>query len=197
MNPFVQKALDVCHTYPSSSATLEGSTRIPNPENLEWNLKRHPKTGGLLVDDRFRVLLTPKSSSISPSNTPTTPTQPSATMSDVFAIGDVSVLSSGALPATAQVANQEAKWLGKHLNQRDLETQAFSFRNLGILTYLGNWKAIMQTGGNNEVKGWMAWVIWRGAYLTQTISWRNKLLIPIYWLVFSIHFFFCWLKQMR
>lgn len=29
-----------------------------------------------------------------------------------------------------------------------------------------------------------AWLVWRGAYLTQTISWRNKLLIPIYWYVY-------------
>ena len=26
-----------------------------------------------------------------------------------------------------------------------------------------------------------AWLIWRGAYLSQTMSWRNRLLIPIYW----------------
>jgi NADH dehydrogenase FAD-containing subunit len=50
-----------------------------------------------------------------------------------------------------------------------------------VMAYLGNWKAIMQTGGNNDVKGWAAWFIWRGAYLTKTVSWRNKLLIPIYW----------------
>jgi hypothetical protein len=33
-----------------------------------------------------------------------------------------------------------------------------------------------------------AWLIWRGAYLTQTISWRNKLLIPIYWYVGPLGF---------
>jgi hypothetical protein len=26
-------------------------------------------------------------------------------------------------------------------------------------------------------------LIWRGAYLTQTISWRNKVLIPVYWFI--------------
>jgi NADH dehydrogenase FAD-containing subunit len=44
-------------------------------------------------------------------------------MQDVFALGDVAVLEKAQLPATAQVANQEAKWLGKKLNKgRDSRT---------------------------------------------------------------------------
>lgn len=26
----------------------------------------------------------------------------------------------------------------------------------------------------------MAWVLWRGAYLTKSMSWKNKMLIPVY-----------------
>ncbi|TAQ87662.1 hypothetical protein B7494_g4002, partial [Chlorociboria aeruginascens] len=174
MNPFIQKALDEVHTYPSSSTTLSPSApATPSPSSQKWSLKRHLKTGGLMVDDRFRVKLIPQSSS--PSSL-----QLEATMTDVFALGDVAVMEKSALPATAQVANQEAKWLGKRLNSGDLEDQGFAFRNLGVMTYLGNMKAIMQTEGQTEIKGRTAWLIWRGAYLTQTISWRNKLLIPIY-----------------
>ena len=75
-------------------------------------------------------------------------------MQDVFALGDVAVMEKSRLPATAQVANQEAKWLGKKLNNGFKEgDQGFTFRNLGVMTYVGNMKAIMQTGNDTEIKG--------------------------------------------
>jgi NADH dehydrogenase len=58
MNPFVQKALDDVHTYPTSSAHL--STSVTDPSSKKWSLKRSPKTGGLMVDDKFRVQLVPR-----------------------------------------------------------------------------------------------------------------------------------------
>lgn len=216
MNPFIQKALNDVHSYPSASITPPSSSSSsssppsPPPESLNWQLARDPKSGGLLVDSHFRVQLNGSSpSSPSPNNgssSPTTPPKP-ATMQNVFALGDVAVPHSGPLPATAQVANQSALWLARRLNAGDVgRGGGFSYKNLGIMTYLGNWKAIMQTGGNSEVTGYVvffflclcllggmrangwvcsfaAWLVWRGAYLTQTISWRNKLLIPIYWQV--------------
>jgi NADH dehydrogenase FAD-containing subunit len=152
MNPFIQHALDDVHTYPTSSATL--CTEATNPPTLQkWSLKRHKKTGGLMVDDRFHVKLVPKGTH-SPSLDPSAPATLEATVLDVFALGDVAVMEKGQLPATAQVANQEAKWLGKSFNKGDVETKdGFNFRNLGIMTYLGNMKAIMQSGGGAEIKG--------------------------------------------
>lgn len=173
MNPFIQKAMDDVHTYPASSATH--STKLPaDASSIKWQLKRSPKTGGLVVDDKFRVQLIPRNGSIDES------AAPEATVHDVFALGDVSVMEKSPLPATAQVANQEAKWLGKRLNQGDIEQNSFTFKNMGVMTYVGNMKAIMQGGQGQEIRGWIAWVIWRGAYLTKTLSWRNKLLVPIY-----------------
>ncbi|TVY15287.1 putative NADH dehydrogenase [Lachnellula arida] len=174
MNPFIRKAMDDVHTYPISSATH--STKLPtDASSIKWQIKRSPKTGGLVVDDKFRVQLIPRNGSIDES------TAPEATVHDVFALGDVSVMEKSPLPATAQVANQEAKWLGKRLNQGDIEQNSFTFKNMGVMTYVGNMKAIMQGGQGQEIRGWIAWVIWRGAYLTKTLSWRNKLLVPIYW----------------
>lgn len=148
MNPFVQTALDDVHAYPTKSATL--STEVASPSSKKWSLKRHPRSGGLLVDDRFRVKLVPRNGS--PAST--SKDIPEATMQDVFAIGDVSVMEKAQLPATAQVANQEAKWLGKRFNKGDLtEKEGFDFKNMGVMTYLGNLKAIMQTEGGTEVKG--------------------------------------------
>ncbi|TVY44222.1 putative NADH dehydrogenase [Lachnellula occidentalis] len=173
MNPFIQKAMDDVHTYPTSSATQ--STELPtDPSSINWHLKRSPKTGGLVVDDKFRVKLTPRDDSVGES------AAAEATVNDVFALGDVSVMEKTPLPATAQVANQEAKWLGKRLNKGDIEQNNFTFKNMGVMTYVGDMKAIMQGGQGQEIRGWIAWVIWRGAYLTKTLSWRNKLLVPIY-----------------
>jgi len=155
MNPFIQHALDDVHTFPTSSASLVNApTTAPSDE--KWALKRHARSGGLLVDDHFRVKLIPKEHCNFPScpSEATDPKIPEATMQDVFAIGDVSVVEKARLPATAQVANQEAKWLGKRLNKGFTPGQdGFSFKNLGVMTYLGNMKAIMQTGGNSEIKG--------------------------------------------
>lgn len=177
MNPFVQQALDDVHIYPSTSTTIKNPSSVP-PTSEEWIIKRDAKTGGLIVDDHFRTKLVPRSSAAKGTNGRT----PVATMQNVFALGDVSVMEGNPLPATAQVANQEAKWLGRALN-KGFTGPGFTFRNLGVMTYLGDMRAIMQTGGHTEIKGRTAWLIWRGAYLTQTISWRNKLLIPIYWMI--------------
>lgn len=153
MNPFIQKALADIHTYPSASAQL---SRPPpsDPSAIKWALKRHPKTGGLMVDDRFRVKIIPQSPPKS-DNSATPSSKTEAIINDVFALGDVAVMEKSMLPATAQVANQESKWLAKRLNKGDLESHTFTFKSLGIMTYIGSMRAIMQTGGANEIKGYV------------------------------------------
>lgn len=135
-------------TYPTASAELENAGSI-NPSAEEWAIKRHRKTGGLLVDDHFRVQLVPKALSQEKDAS-----VPQATIKDVFALGDVSTMEKDPLPATAQVANQEAKWLGRNMNSGFTEP-GFDFRSLGVMTYLGDMKAIMQTGRRKEIKGYV------------------------------------------
>ena len=136
-----------------------------------WIIKRNSKTGAINVNDRFQVLLQSKAEPSSQSKDATT-----ATMSDVFAIGDTAVLESGPLPGTAQVAKQEALWLAKRLNKGDLYQKTFGFRNLGVMTYIGGAKALLQgpptgrEGKSHGLKGWLAYLLWRGAYLTMTLS---------------------------
>ena len=147
MNPFVQKALNICHTYPTASA-IPSSPPSLGQSGVEWALKRHPKSGGLIIDERFNLKLVPKLL-----NEQTLSKSPEVVIKDVFAIGDVSSLEKGPLPATAQVANQQSKWLAKRLNKDDLAEHTFDFKSLGIMTYLGNMKAIMQTGKDREITG--------------------------------------------
>jgi NADH dehydrogenase FAD-containing subunit len=82
-------------------------------------------------------------------------------------------------PATAQVASQKAEWLAKRLNKGDIEAKPFHWNNMGVMAYLGSWNAIVQAGPG-EISGRTAFLIWRGAYLTKAVSWRNKILIPTY-----------------
>lgn len=182
MNPFVQHALSKTYGFPYASAEIIEGKKPEDVDSEEWMIEKHPKTGAIIVDDRLRVQLhsknppPPKDRVDSPSHAA------SATMTDVFAFGDNAMIRDAALPATAQTAAQQAIWLAKRFNKGDLEQQTFSFKNLGIMTYLGNAKGLVQTEGvMGDISGRAAWLIWRGAYLTMSVSWRNKILIPTYW----------------
>ncbi|KAI9871531.1 MAG: hypothetical protein M1830_002779, partial [Pleopsidium flavum] len=175
MNPFVQNAVKKCHTYPEASAMTTGENILEKPNRLEWMIKKNEKTGAIVVDDHLRIQLeTQHGENQQP--------EAKAVMKDVFALGDNAALENIILPATAQTANQQALWLGKHLNKGDIDTQTFSFKDMGMMTYLGNAKGLVQTPGDrmSGIQGRTAWLIWRGAYLTLSVSWRNKILIPIY-----------------
>jgi len=181
MNPFIEKALSKSYNLPSTCTVADSAHK-----DQEWTIEKNPKTGALIVDEKLRVQLVSQSTTSSSSSkeesqqgeypTATTP------LSDVFALGDNANIRSTQLPATAQTASQQAIWLGRRLNKNDLEQKSFSFTNMGVMAYLGDKKSIVQTGGPfGNISGWVAWLIWRGAYLTKSVSWRNKILIPTYW----------------
>ena len=152
-------------------------------EHGEWQIKKHEKTGALLVDDHLRVQLTVESGT-------------TASVNNIFALGDNAMIDAdGTPPATAQTANQEALWLAKRLNKGDLETSSpFKFNDKGVITYVGDSKGLVQTSNGEEkgglkkavpdaIKGKAAYLAWKGAYWTMSISWRNRVLILVYWTV--------------
>ena len=108
---------------------------------------------------------------------------------DVFAIGDAATIANEPLPATAQVANQQAKYLARRLNalvRGRAPGGAFKFQNAGSLAYVGGWEAVFDrtkaaSGPRGEATGRLAWLLWRSAYFTKTLSVRNKILVPVYW----------------
>ncbi|KAK3295940.1 pyridine nucleotide-disulfide oxidoreductase-domain-containing protein [Chaetomium fimeti] len=205
-NPLVAKLA-------SQELALDGANPYSTaPGSTTRHLLRDARTGGLLTDPYLRARTATKgsdgnsnSTSTSTSDNPTTP-QPGGgsgaggVLEDVYVIGDCAVMEHDAsLPKTAQVAAQQATYLARRLNSipagrngkdsvvRDATGaeaggKPFRFRNWGTLTYLGSWKAIHQSQAD-ELKGWVAWVVWRGAYLTKSMSWRNKLLVPVYWVI--------------
>ncbi|POS74789.1 external NADH-ubiquinone oxidoreductase 1, mitochondrial precursor [Diaporthe helianthi] len=176
-NPLIEKLM---------AKSLSAAAALPvegHEAPRELRLEKDAKTGGVMVDDRFRARLADPSA-LKENNAPAAVSLQSQILNDVFVIGDCAVIADQpTLPKTAQVASQEAAYLAKALNNGTLdEGKPFTFRNLGTMTYLGNWKALFQ-GTSGDLTGFMAWVLWRGAYLTKSMSWKNKMLIPIYWFV--------------
>lgn len=163
-NPLVEKLV---------GKSLSGVLPVEGREApAEYRLEKDPKTGGIITDDRLRARLVNADRSSSE--------LPTQRLHDVFVIGDCAVINNQPnLPKTAQVASQQAAYLGRALNKGTLEDRPFKFRNLGTMTYLGNWKAIHQSSADH-LTGRAAWVLWRTAYLTRSISLRNKVLLPVY-----------------
>lgn len=122
---------------------------------------------------------------------------------DVFAIGDCSgfLESTGKqiLPALAQVAERQGKYLAALLNKigkeggaragsgKDLELGApFVYKHLGSMATIGRYKALVDLRQSKEAKGlsmagFLSWFVWRSAYLTRVISWRNRLYVAVNW----------------
>jgi len=177
-NPFVEKSLGRSRTLPIQDVSGQPSG---TSDDATWKITLDQKTGSIMTDQQLRVMLDPATNV---TNSSETKDNNSATvLNNVFAIGDCAMMHNTTYPATAQVASQKGYWLAKRLNKDDLESSKFEFKNLGTMAYLGGANAIMQSGSKSlgNVSGRMAWVIWKGAYLTKTLSWRNRILLPIYW----------------
>ncbi|KAJ6385162.1 hypothetical protein OIU77_028375 [Salix suchowensis] len=101
---------------------------------------------------------------------------------DVFAIGDCSgfLESTGkpVLPALAQVAERQGKYLANLLNKIGKDGGGRS--NSGKEVELGGPFALQEAKGL-ALKGFASWFIWRSAYLTRVISWRNRFYVAINW----------------
>ncbi|KAF2197065.1 external NADH-ubiquinone oxidoreductase 2 mitochondrial precursor [Delitschia confertaspora ATCC 74209] len=170
-NPFVRQSLNKVEGLNETCAVpLTGASE--QLESSAWSVKKHPKTGSIITDDCLRVKLETEGDGKD---------NPEAFLKDVFALGDCGMIEGTAYPATAQVANQKADWLVKRLNKGDFDKSGFQFQNMGVLAYLGDWNALFQGNKGTNISGRVAWLIWRSAYLTKSISLRNKLLVPVYW----------------
>ncbi|KAF8893040.1 NDE1, mitochondrial external NADH dehydrogenase [Infundibulicybe gibba] len=145
----------------------------PNPLiSAISEVKKDEKTSKLITDEHLNVIMDDGKAN-----------------PDVWAIGDAAKVESAPLPATAQVANQKAKYLVKKLNKFAKDKPSphpFEFHNQGSMAYIGDWKAIYDRPGAEDgfmtkESGRIAWLLWRSAYFTMTLSWRNKILVPTYW----------------
>ncbi|KAF5380948.1 hypothetical protein D9615_004141 [Tricholomella constricta] len=104
-----------------------------------------------------------------------------------------------ALPATAQVASQQGKYIGKKLHKLARRSQAaqlnnmrppndeevckpFRYLHLGSLAYIGN-AAVFDLGGYSLMGGLAAMYAWRSIYWNEQVSARTRGLLMTDWII--------------
>ncbi|MFQ6612594.1 MAG: FAD-dependent oxidoreductase [Fidelibacterota bacterium] len=102
-------------------------------------------------------------------------------LENVFSLGDCALVENRPLPATAQVAQQQGRYLARQWRQRAKE-KPFRFRSMGMLAYIGNDQALVDTG-HVKGSGHLAWVFWRSVYLTRLVRLRNKIRVMVDWIL--------------
>ncbi|KAH7545937.1 internal alternative NAD(P)H-ubiquinone oxidoreductase A2, mitochondrial [Ziziphus jujuba] len=122
---------------------------------------------------------------------------------DVFAVGDcagfLEQTGRPVLPALAQVAEREGKFLvelfnkmgkqnvGKAFSVKDFPMgDPFVYKHLGSMATVGRYKALVDLRQSKDAKGishagFVSWLIWRSAYLTRVVSWRNRFYVAVNW----------------
>ncbi|XP_076800295.1 putative NADH dehydrogenase [Clavelina lepadiformis] len=99
----------------------------------------------------------------------------------IFAIGDCADIETLPLPATAQVAERQGRWLANYLNGD--EDKVFQFTSMGMLAYVGGYTALSDLQPQAlKMKGFHSWIVWRSAYLTRLGNWKLRLQVPIDWM---------------
>lgn len=100
----------------------------------------------------------------------------------VYALGDCVAVGELALPATAQVAQQEGKYLAGALRdfQEGRTAQPFEFKASGMLAYIGGGEALADLP-SVKWSGRGAWLFWRSVYLTKLVSPANKIKVLFDW----------------
>jgi NADH:ubiquinone reductase (non-electrogenic) len=106
---------------------------------------------------------------------------------DIYAIGDCGTVENMPLAATAQVAQQQGKYLARALTRlaRNQKVEPFRYRDLGMLAYVGDNRALADLQAYKG-RGWATWVFWRSAYLTRIVSLKNKIKVLLDWITTQI-----------
>jgi NADH dehydrogenase len=105
---------------------------------------------------------------------------------NVWAIGDcaaVPLAKEGSLaPPTAQHAVRQGKLCADNLvaSLTGGELQPYQFESLGALASLGRHSAVAEVMGV-RLSGFVAWLMWRGIYLSKFPGWDRKLRILADW----------------
>ncbi|GLC44559.1 hypothetical protein PLESTB_000059900 [Pleodorina starrii] len=129
----------------------------------------------------------------------TPPTSRLGPVPHVYALGDCCANPDAPLPALAQVAEQQGRYLARVLNDAAKgpvygETssaaalaQEFRYRHLGSMATVGGHSAVLELGDAQRrqlsLAGFLSWVAWRSAYLTRLGSIPKRLAVAFDWTV--------------
>jgi NADH dehydrogenase len=105
----------------------------------------------------------------------------------VYALGDLALArgqDDAPLPALAQVAAQQGKYLGRAL-KRNIENgipmPPFRFRNRGNTAIIGRHAAVFDFGWM-QLKGRFAWLLWAIIHVYLLVGFDNRLRVTVQWL---------------
>lgn len=100
----------------------------------------------------------------------------------VYALGDCAEVEGRGYPATAQVAEQQGRYLAKDFSRRAAGKgdRAFTYKHQGMLAYVGGNRALADLS-KIKGRGFSTFLFWRSAYLTKLVSMRNRILVLFDW----------------
>jgi NADH dehydrogenase len=105
----------------------------------------------------------------------------------VWALGDCACVPNGrrgeVSPPTAQFAVRQARLLARNLAcaVAGQPTQPFAYRSLGMMASIGHLKGVALVGPL-RLNGLLAWLMWRGYYLSQMPSNGRRLRVLFEWI---------------
>jgi NADH:ubiquinone reductase (non-electrogenic) len=100
----------------------------------------------------------------------------------IYAMGDCAVVEGKGYPATAQVAEQQGRYLARAFRRRagGREDGNFRYKHQGMLAYVGGNRALADLS-KIKGRGFSTFLFWRSAYLTKLVSMRNRILVLFDW----------------
>lgn len=112
---------------------------------------------------------------------------------NIFAVGDIALMSTKAYPnghpQVAQPAIQQGKLLGKNL-QRLIDNKSlipFEYKDKGSMATIGRNKAVVDLK-HYKFGGFLAWFIWMFVHLMSLVGFRNRVIILFNWTYNYINF---------
>jgi NADH:ubiquinone reductase (non-electrogenic) len=87
------------------------------------------------------------------------------------------------LPSTAQVANQQGRYLGKAFNlmAHNQKVPNFEYHHFGHFAYIGGKRSVADLP-SVKLGGFSTWWLWRGVYIFNQQSFRNRYLVLHDWM---------------
>ena len=127
----------------------------------------------------------------------TTKKQQALAYTNIFALGDCSANMQTPLPALAQVAEQQGKYLAKTLNSGSFideveispekgskKANGFVYRSMGSMATVGDHSAIIELQrprGTLSWAGFSSFLAWRSAYLTRLGTMKARIFVAFNW----------------
>jgi len=104
----------------------------------------------------------------------------------VFVAGDLAAAAGpgGApLPQLAQPALQAGRHVARQIDRimAGLDTEAFRYRDRGIMAAIGRRAAVAQLPGGVQLTGTVAWLAWLGLHILVLAGVRNRLSVLLNW----------------